>query len=67
LLEAMEIRVAVVVSADLAHTHLKSGPYGRSPAAEPFDAACMYLTQTLLHRFSQHARRVKGGIGPHVS
>jgi aromatic ring-opening dioxygenase LigB subunit len=33
-------RVAVVVSADLAHTHLASGPYGFSNSAEPFDMAC---------------------------
>ena len=33
-------RTVVVISADLAHTHLKSGPYGFSTAAEPFDKAC---------------------------
>ncbi|XP_077988566.1 protein TTE1956-like [Glandiceps talaboti] len=33
-------RVAVVISADLAHTHDKDGPYGYSPTAEPFDQAC---------------------------
>ena len=38
--EAWPERVAVVVSSDLAHTHLPTGPYGYSPAAEPFDAAC---------------------------
>ena len=27
-------------SSDLAHTHLASGPYGYSDAAEPFDKAC---------------------------
>eukprot|EP01063_Lacrimia_lanifica_P014313 TRINITY_DN20931_c0_g1_i1.p1 TRINITY_DN20931_c0_g1~~TRINITY_DN20931_c0_g1_i1.p1 ORF type:complete len:316 (+),score=83.59 TRINITY_DN20931_c0_g1_i1:61-1008(+) len=32
-------RVAVVISSDLAHTHLASGPYGYSPAAEPYDRA----------------------------
>eukprot|EP01079_Euglenida_sp_SAG-EU17-18_P001284 gene1284-425_t len=30
-------RILVVVSADLAHTHLASGPYGYSSAADPFD------------------------------
>eukprot|EP00668_Euglena_longa_P002837 GGOE01003318.1.p1 GENE.GGOE01003318.1~~GGOE01003318.1.p1 ORF type:complete len:370 (-),score=68.55 GGOE01003318.1:35-1144(-) len=40
-------RVAVVISGDLAHTHLASGPYGYSPAAAPFDAACGMWTQTL--------------------
>eukprot|EP00041_Stephanoeca_diplocostata_P026485 m.715197 g.715197 ORF g.715197 m.715197 type:complete len:214 (-) comp22978_c0_seq7:3359-4000(-) len=39
-LQASPLRVAVVVSADLAHTHQASGPYGFSPAAKPFDTAC---------------------------
>ena len=33
-------RVGVLVSADLAHTHAEDGPYGFSPAANPFDTAC---------------------------
>ena len=33
----MSEKVAVVISADLAHTHLKTGPYGYSNASEPFD------------------------------
>ena len=33
----MQERVVVVISADLAHTHLSSGPYGYSNASEPFD------------------------------
>ena len=33
----MTERVVVVISADLAHTHLSSGPYGYSNASEPFD------------------------------
>ena len=33
-------KIVVIISADLAHTHLKSGPYGFSTAAEPFDKAC---------------------------
>jgi len=40
MLEALDKRVAVVISSDLAHTHLASGPYGKSVAAEPFDLAC---------------------------
>eukprot|EP00667_Euglena_gracilis_P014565 EG_transcript_15095 len=40
-------RVAVVISGDLAHTHLASGPYGYSPSAAPFDAACGRWAQTL--------------------
>merc|ERR1711871_1096789 len=35
-LDRLERRVVVVTSADLAHTHLASGPYGFSDAAEPF-------------------------------
>lgn len=38
-LERLPHRVAVLISSDLAHTHLASGPYGYSPAAAPFDAA----------------------------
>ena len=37
LLEPLHEKVAVVISADLAHTHLASGPYGYSNASEPFD------------------------------
>ena len=33
----MTERVVVVISADLAHTHLSSGPYGYSNTSEPFD------------------------------
>lgn len=35
--DALPQRVAVLASSDLAHTHLAAGPYGYSPAAEPFD------------------------------
>lgn len=40
LFDALPSRVAMVISSDLAHTHLASGPYGYSAAAEPFDIAC---------------------------
>eukprot|EP00041_Stephanoeca_diplocostata_P026482 m.715272 g.715272 ORF g.715272 m.715272 type:complete len:332 (-) comp22978_c0_seq12:2905-3900(-) len=46
-LQASPLRVAVVVSADLAHTHQASGPYGFSPAAKPFDTACARWGATL--------------------
>ena len=36
-LEMMKERVVIVISADLAHTHQKSGPYGYSNASEPYD------------------------------
>lgn len=36
-LDRISKRVVVIISADLAHTHLSSGPYGYSDAAEPFD------------------------------
>jgi aromatic ring-opening dioxygenase LigB subunit len=38
-LEAMEQTVLVVISSDLAHTHLADGPYGYSNSSEPFDLA----------------------------
>ena len=40
ILHSQSKRIVVIISADLAHTHLKSGPYGFSTAAEPFDKAC---------------------------
>ena len=40
MLDSLPQRVAMVISGDLAHTHSKDGPYGYSPAAEPFDEAC---------------------------
>ena len=46
-LEALTERVVVVVSSDLAHTHLASGPYGFSAAAEPFDEAAGAWAATL--------------------
>lgn len=39
-LDALQQTVVVIISADLAHTHEASGPYGYSPTAEPFDQAC---------------------------
>ena len=38
-LEALDETVVWLASVDLAHTHLASGPYGYSAAAEPFDVA----------------------------
>jgi len=46
-LEQLSQRVAIVVSSDLAHTHLECGPYGYSPTAEPFDQACGRWARTL--------------------
>ena len=43
----MEEKVAIVISADLAHTHLASGPYGYSNESEPFDQ----VGSKLLHYF----------------
>ncbi|KAH3760898.1 hypothetical protein Pelo_7300 [Pelomyxa schiedti] len=39
-LRASPLRVVVIISGDLAHTHDATGPYGYSPTAEPFDEAC---------------------------
>lgn len=46
MLESATETVAVIISGDLAHTHLPSGPYGYSNASEPFDQVI-----TLLFRF----------------
>jgi len=40
ILHSQPERIVMIISADLAHTHLKSGPYGYSAAAGPFDKAC---------------------------
>ena len=36
-IDGLPERVVVIISSDLAHTHLASGPYGFSNASEPFD------------------------------
>merc|ERR1712039_74001 len=46
-LESLPMRVVVIISSDLAHTHLASGPYGFSKAAEPFDLAIAEWARTL--------------------
>lgn len=46
-LDARQEKIAVVISADLAHTHKASGPYGYSNASEPFDMAVGYWAATL--------------------
>ena len=40
ILQSRPERIEMIISADLAHTHLKSGPYGFSTVADPFDQAC---------------------------
>ena len=44
ILEMLRERVAVIISADLAHTHLESGPYGYSNDSQPFDEVSRKLT-----------------------
>ncbi|XP_033750168.1 protein CA_C1420-like [Pecten maximus] len=46
-LQALDQNVVMMVSADLAHTHRKDGPYGYSDAAEPFDKACGHWAETM--------------------
>merc|ERR1719265_170821 len=46
-LNSRDERVAWVVSSDLAHTHLASGPYGYCPCAQPFDEAVHRWLTTL--------------------
>jgi len=46
-LDARPERIAWVVSSDLAHTHLASGPYGYCPCAQPFDDAVGQWLRTL--------------------
>lgn len=41
LLEPLKEKVVVIISADLAHTHMSTGPYGFSNASEPFDQVIM--------------------------
>ena len=46
-LESLTESVSVIISSDLAHTHIASGPYGYSPTSEPFDLACGLWAKTL--------------------
>ena len=50
-------RVAIIVSADLAHTHSDCGPYGFSPSAVPFDNACSAWACTLDEKELLHTAR----------
>mmetsp|Transcript_47506 Transcript_47506/g.144288 ORF Transcript_47506/g.144288 Transcript_47506/m.144288 type:complete len:317 (-) Transcript_47506:52-1002(-) len=56
-------RVAWVVSADLAHTHLASGPYGYCACAAPFDAAVGRWLQSLhsVHLTEEATRQERAG------
>ncbi|KAK7116391.1 hypothetical protein V1264_002079 [Littorina saxatilis] len=47
MLDSASQRIVVIISADLAHTHQASGPYGYSNASEPFDLACGHWATTL--------------------
>eukprot|EP00877_Chromochloris_zofingiensis_P007672 jgi/Chrzof1/3158/Cz12g14010.t1 len=54
----------VIASADLAHTHASSGPYGYSSHAKPFDAAVVKWAETgdsryLLQDASHHVDQAK--------
>ena len=46
-LETMAQRVVIVISADLAHKHLSSGPFGYSNQSDSFDTACGVWAETL--------------------
>ncbi|CAE7221091.1 unnamed protein product [Symbiodinium natans] len=61
-LEALPQRVVWIVSADLAHTRLASGPYGFCPCAQPFDNAVLRWakdvpSQSAAEALLQEARR----------
>lgn len=55
LLEESSLRIAVVISADLAHTHKADGPYGYSNASQPFDDAIGKWANTLDYNFLEEA------------
>ena len=46
-LDSLDKRVSIIISSDLAHTHLASGPYGYCPCAEPYDLAVGSWASTL--------------------
>eukprot|EP00457_Paulinella_chromatophora_P021189 gb/GEZN01023510.1/.p1 GENE.gb/GEZN01023510.1/~~gb/GEZN01023510.1/.p1 ORF type:complete len:184 (+),score=23.27 gb/GEZN01023510.1/:26-553(+) len=46
-LDGLNQSVAVLISADLAHTFQASGPYGFSYAAKPFDLLCLEWARTM--------------------
>ena len=39
--DPLSARVVMVISGDMAHTHLPDGPYGYSNASQPFDDASL--------------------------
>ena len=43
MLDAVSQHIVIIISADLAHTHQASGPYGYSNASEPFDMVCFLV------------------------
>jgi len=47
MINSLSENVAIIISSDLAHTHQADGPYGYSPAAEPFDRDCGAWAGTL--------------------
>ncbi|XP_060607670.1 protein CA_C1420-like [Ruditapes philippinarum] len=51
LLEESPQRIAVIISADLAHTHKADGPYGYSNTSQPFDNAIGNWARTLNYNF----------------
>lgn len=60
-LESLEKTVAWVVSADLAHTHQASGPYGYCPCAQPYDDAVRkWLTNLSSPALLQEACKQQG-------
>uniref|UniRef100_A0A915HQK6 Extradiol ring-cleavage dioxygenase class III enzyme subunit B domain-containing protein n=1 Tax=Romanomermis culicivorax TaxID=13658 RepID=A0A915HQK6_ROMCU len=63
ILEETSLKVVVVISSDLAHTHDASSPYGFSTSAAPFDRACGHWASTLRPTYllkvaANHAEKV---------
>jgi len=44
-MEQINLRIGVIISGDMSHTHQTSGPYGYSNASGPFDAAVGHWAQ----------------------
>ena len=66
LLDNATEKVAVIISGDLAHTHLSDGPYGYSNASEPFDQASKIITIDTLYVMSEAASLGLWKVGSHV-
>lgn len=62
-LENDERRFGILISADLAHTHESSGPYGFCKCAEPFDTYAGLWAETMQSTYIRKKSRREQQLG----